>query len=214
MIKRIFNKIRRHTFPTIQDRWRADRGDETLRVDYPLSNDSLILDFGGYEGEWALAINKRFGCKIIVFEAVPEYAEKIVQRFAHQPDIEVCPYGLGKGSRSEKIFMGDDASSSFVKNGEAVDMRIEDTVEWFANRGMPKVDLAKLNIEGGEYELLEAMVTGGIIPLITDLQIQFHKIGPDSAVRRKKIQDALSKTHDLKWCYEFVWENWTLKTPN
>lgn len=214
MLKRIFNKIRRHTFPTVQDRWRADRGDETLRLDYSIKPDSLVLDFGGYEGEWARSIDQRFGCKIIVFEAVPEYADKIAQRFSNKPNIEVCAYGLGKGDRVEKIYMGDDASSSFIKSSQALDMRIKDAVTWFENRGMPKIELAKLNIEGGEYELLEQFIENNLIPLITNIQIQFHTIAADSGERRREIQAALAKTHDLKWCYEFVWESWTLKKHN
>lgn len=211
MIKRIFNKIRRHTFPTVQDRWRADKGDETLRLDYPLDSESLVLDFGGYEGEWAATIHKRFGSRIVIFEAVPEYAEKIRNRFAGNNLLEVCAYGLGMTDRTEKIYMDSDGSSSFGKNGPSIDIRIADAAAWFQERGLPAVELAKLNIEGGEYELLERLIDNGITPRIKHIQIQFHTISPDSKERRKRIQDALAKTHELKWCYEFVWESWTLK---
>ena len=30
------------------DRWFGDNGDHTLRLDYPLNEDSVVLDLGGY----------------------------------------------------------------------------------------------------------------------------------------------------------------------
>lgn len=213
MIRRIFNKIRRHTFPTIQDRWRADNGDEKLRLDYPLGPESLVLDFGGYEGEWASSIYERFGSRIAVFEAVPAYAEKIRKRFAGNNKVEICAYGLGNSDRIEKIYMDSDGSSSFGRKGPSIDMKIVDAAVWFNERDLPTVELAKLNIEGGEYELLERLIESGITPYIKHIQVQFHTISSESKERRKRIQDALAKTHELKWCYEFVWESWTLKAP-
>ena len=32
------------------DRWFADRGDQTLRLDYDLNENSVVLDLGGYHG--------------------------------------------------------------------------------------------------------------------------------------------------------------------
>jgi len=211
MLKKLYSKVRSYTFPTTLDRWYLDRGDETLRLDYPITTESVVLDFGGYEGQWAESIRQRFDCNIIIFEAVPEYAEKISRRFTQNDKIEVCAYGLGKGSRTEKIYMGNDASSSHNKSGIGVDMRVLDAVEWLETRGNPNVSLAKINIEGGEYELLECLIDAVLIHLFDHLQIQFHKIAPDSPARREKIQMELSKTHDLVWSYEFVWESWKLR---
>lgn len=211
MMKRIFNKIRRHTFPTIQDRWRAAKGDQTLRLDYPIDDKSLVLDFGGFEGEWATNISDRFGSSIIIFEPIPEFAKNLSNRFEKNPKIEICAYGLGSEDRTETIYLNSDGSSMFTKEGESITMQVANSTTWFNNRKIEKIALAKLNIEGAEYELLETLIRGDIIRKIEHIQIQFHEIAPDSRVRRKAIQESLSKTHELKWCYEFVWESWTLK---
>lgn len=75
---------------------------------------------------------------------------------------------------------------------------------------MSNVDLMKINIEGGEYNLLEKMISSGLISKVDNLQIQFHDIKAlDSENRMKKIWLALEKTHMVTWKFRpFVWENW------
>jgi FkbM family methyltransferase len=211
MIKRILNKLRRTFQPSIQDRWRADHGDTKLRLEYPLSPDSLVMDLGGYEGQWTSDIYSRYGCRVAIFEPVASFAENIRKRFEGNPSIEVFQYGLGSTKRKEQIHLSSDGSSIFNKEGQMETITIHDAIEWFEKRGNPKVALAKINIEGGEYELLERLAQGGIIPYIENLQIQFHPIASDSRDRMSAIQAILSLTHDLKWQYDFVWESWSIK---
>lgn len=211
MIKRIIRKIRRHLFPTTQDRWRAVRGDQTLRLDYPLKPDSLILDFGGFEGEWAKQIYDRYQCKIVVFEPVAQFAEKIRLRFVGNEKIEVCNFGLGKDDREEKIYLSEDGSSTFSNEGASEAIVIKDAIGWLNERGRPDIALAKINIEGGEYELLERLAEDGYIQNINYLQIQFHGNAPDAIARMEAIQRSLELTHNLEWQYYMVWEGWSRK---
>ncbi len=62
----------------------------------------------------------------------------------------------------------------------------------------------KLNIEGGEYELLERLLEAGLINIINHIQIQFHDVGSESASRMEKIRGELSKTHVCTYRYKFV----------
>lgn len=211
MINRIIRKIRRHICPTIQDRWRADKGDETLRLDYPLTKESIVLDFGGFEGQCAADIYGRFGCKVVVFEPVSAFAEKIRTRFVGNSQIEVCSFALGNGDREEKICLSADASSMHSSGTDFEPIEIRDAVKWLNERSSTRVSLAKINIEGGEYELLERLIDGHAIELIDFIQIQFHPIAPDSRARMEAIQKSLAKTHSLQWQYDFVWESWGLK---
>jgi hypothetical protein len=74
------------------------------------------------------------------------------------------------------------------------------------------IDLAVINIEGGEYELIPALHDCGFLGKIRHLLIQFHWVGecPDSA--RQNCRSVLSATYDLEWSYKFIWESWRLKT--
>jgi hypothetical protein len=65
-----------------------------------------------------------------------------------------------------------------------------------------------VNIEGGEYELLERMLERGLTERVCDLQIQFHNFSPDAAERMAAIQRGLAATHRPTYQYRFVWENW------
>ncbi len=69
----------------------------------------------------------------------------------------------------------------------------------------------EINIEGGEYEVLPRLIDVGMVKDIDRLQIQFHSFVDNAAARREDIQSKLAKTHEMVWCYDFVWECWTRK---
>ena len=74
------------------------------------------------------------------------------------------------------------------------------------------VAVIKMNIEGGEYDLLPAMIDSGFMQHVDTLMVQFHKYGPDDVARRDAIRAGLSRTHVCEWVYPFVWEQWARKT--
>jgi hypothetical protein len=61
--------------------WRA-AGGPARQFEYALDEHSLVLDLGGYEGQWTSDIVARYGCRVHVFEPVPEFAAAIAKRFA------------------------------------------------------------------------------------------------------------------------------------
>ena len=78
-----------------------------------------------------------------------------------------------------------------------------------------KIDLISINIEGGEYKLLNRMLEINIVQNFSNIQIQFHEWYPsysESVLLRSSLQDRLRKTHQITFCYPFVWENWKIKS--
>jgi len=194
-------------------RWFSDKGDKSLRLDYELSKGSTVFDVGGYEGAWADEIFAKFCCRIFVFEPVPEFAAAIQARFAGNTSINVCPYGLSNRNGELTISLSGDGSSFYVAGSSAV---AKATVRKFEldlleELGVGRIDLMKINIEGGEYDLLDLMIENKTICLVKNLQIQFHNFVPNAIERRDNIRRKLGLTHSETWCYEFVWENWVLK---
>lgn len=217
-IKRIKVYIQFNYFPSKHDKifkkWIADGGDDKYRYDFPLTEDSLVIDLGGYKGQWASDIYSRYSCKIWIFEPVNLFAEKIEKRFSKNGNITVFRVGLGAEEKQEKININEDGSSIFTK-GEANDaMNIVDAIKFFKERSVESVELMKINIEGGEYELLERLISGGFISKVKQVQVQFHDIVPDSFQRMTEIHKSLEKTHEVTFNYEFLWENWVLKNDN
>jgi FkbM family methyltransferase len=193
-------------------RWNADGGDARFRFDYPLTPDSLVLDLGGYEGQWASDLYSRYRCRIEVFEPVESFAAAIRARFAHNDDIAVHTCGLGASTRTDTIYLRGAGTSLHRRGTRAEQVRIVDVDAWLAERGIARIHLMKINIEGGEYELLERLIETGRIADIDDIQVQFHDVAPDSAARMERLRANMRATHTPTYQYRFVWENWR-RTP-
>ncbi|MEI8206783.1 MAG: FkbM family methyltransferase [Kiritimatiellales bacterium] len=191
--------------------WYANQGEDQLRLNYDLDNQSVVLDIGGFKGQWASDIFSMYGSYVYVFEPVRDFAEGLKNRFSRNKRIKVFPFGLGGKTRTEAICVSGDASSVCSTIGKSCreSVQIKDVLGWVNEEGVGDIALAKINIEGGEYELLDRMIETGLIGRIKDVQIQFHKIKKKSAQEMARIQSELSKTHKLTYQYEFVWENWT-----
>ena len=72
-----------------------------------------------------------------------------------------------------------------------------------------EIAVCKMNIEGGEYQLLDYIIETGTIKNIKNLQVQFHLVkGYDSEKCYKLIAKRLGQTHKITWRYPFVWESW------
>lgn len=185
---------------------------ESLRYKYDLNENSIVFDLGGYKGQWASDIYAMYNCQIIVIEPQPVFFERIQERFQKNSKIRVYPFALGKSNRQEFISYEEDASSSFSGHSNNADvMTIEDVHYFFENNSISKVDLMKINIEGGEYELLNRMIETGLIKRVKNIQIQFHDFVPNAKIEMENIHIKLSITHKLTYQYKFVWENWLLK---
>jgi len=191
--------------------WRADRM-EPKRMQFDgLGADSVVFDVGGFQGNWAAAIHERYGAQIHVFEPHPAFADEIRNRFRGNDAILTHEFALG-GSEGELTLSDDgDASSSFRRAKCSVKGRIEPVTRFFAKSDIARIDLMKVNIEGGEYNLLPALSDAGIMPRIGILQVQFHLFSEADIQRREAIRTMLAETHDCDWCYDFVWEQWSLR---
>jgi FkbM family methyltransferase len=213
LAEKLRKRASKREYRRIVKQFYADGGDYRLRFDYDLRPDSVVFDLGGYEGQWASDLYSRYRCKIHVFEPVTAFAERIRQRFGRNDDIEVHMCGLGASSRLEHIHIGGASSSLYKDKAATEEIRLVDVADWFATHGIGSVALMKINIEGGEYELLERLIETGLIGSIGDVQVQFHNFVTDASERMAAIQRRLGETHVPTFQYRFVWENWTRRRP-
>jgi FkbM family methyltransferase len=196
--------------------WFRDKGDTTLRVNYPLTEKSIVFDLGGYKGDWADTIVKKYNPFIFIFEPVPDYYKLIVDKFQGNSKVKVYQFGLSSTNTSEKISILQEASSIYrdgnEDNSDKIDINLKDIKEFLKAEKIASVELIKINIEGGEYPLLQYMIKEELIPIFQELQIQFHTCYPNPHACRLDIRESLQKTHSLTYDYPFVWENWSKKT--
>jgi len=194
--------------------WKADKAQHSHLYTYDsLPERAVVLDIGGFEGGWSDIILARCPTATIhIFEPHPVFAERLRAKFQGNSDIHVYEFAIG--SKQDRLSLSDsgDASSSFGSDGtQGYDAEIRPVSEFFEAGNLKTIDLAKINIEGGEYDLLPGMIDSGVIGQIDRLQIQFHLFDPSLVAERDAIRERLSETHTCAWCYPFVWEEWRLK---
>ncbi len=192
----------------VRKAWAEDGGNKILRFDYDLKPSSLVMDLGGYEGQWASDIHSRFQCGVLVFEPIQRFSDEIKNRFIKNKKISVYQYGLGPLDARMNICVDGNASSLFKTGGNVEKISIVSFRRFIEENSIKNIDLLKINIEGGEYDLLDYLIDQGLIAQIDNIQVQFHRFVPDAEIRRKTIQLRLVKSHHLTYEYPFIWENW------
>lgn len=184
--------------------WHRDFNEEK-RYQYQLDKSSVVVDIGAFDGEFAEKILHKFGCNVYIFEPTDA-----IEQWAHW-------YGGGRvqifrkaaWTYDGKLKMG--GESFWVSTKEQYNFTEVDCVDIATHFPQSVVDLCKINIEGGEYELLLHMVENNMMPSIRNLQVQFHLIdGEGSELMYNTIEAVLRKTHKLSWRCPFVWESWEL----
>jgi hypothetical protein len=97
------------------------------------------------------------------------------------------------------------ASSVFSSTGKPEPIMLIDIKDFCKEHRIYRINLLKINIEGGEFDLLDRILETGIIHYIDNLQIQFHHFVANAEERRRSIRKRLGVTHRLTYDYMFVW---------
>lgn len=189
--------------------WNRSGGNEQLFSDLDLGAGSLVVDVGGYRGDWSAEIFARYAPTIHVLEPVPDFVCHLRRRFSRNPKIEVHPIALGATTDRTEIFVQADGSSVHRQGGGAIAIDVIRASEFLRPLARNGIDLLKLNIEGAEFDVLTDLADSGLIERVRTLQVQFHDFVPEAARKMKDLQDRLSKTHRPRFAFEFVWEMWS-----
>lgn len=188
--------------------WRNMNGQHFLTPNAyeDINENSLVMDLGFYRGEFS----KKFSCKVLAYEGSPSIYNEYGGNA--QSNTILKPYGLSSSDKTVLISKNRDSSSAFnVNKNNAEDMKLVDVVQEFTDESIEKVDFMKINIEGGEYELLDRMIESGIITKVNRMMIQFHK-EHEREITRDMITKRLEETHNRYINVDYVWEGWKLKS--
>lgn len=184
---------------------------ESDRYIYPFTEKSIVIDCGGYRGDFAAGMYDRYSCTIYVLEPVFEFREIISERFKDHtkyPRIVVLETGIAGSTRPAKIFLQDNASGEFAQGPEFETVQLTGIGEFLDEWKLGHVDLLKLNIEGGEYEVMETIIDYGLVGRFDNLQVQPHWVVPGDLKRWHQIKVRMNETHELTFCEPGVWYNW------
>jgi FkbM family methyltransferase len=192
-------------------RWFKDRGDSTHLLNHDLNQDSMVLDVGGYQGSWSEQISLKYNPNIFVFEPVPEFYAAIVDKFKHNPKISVFNFGLSDRNGLSKMTVQGMGSSIYLNSQNMIGVELRDITGFLIDSNIHHIDLIKINIEGGEYPLLNKMINDGVIDICEGIMIQFHEsylARRQAHALRLEIVRAIETTHTKVFSYPFVWEGW------
>jgi FkbM family methyltransferase len=186
---------------------------EEFRLQYPLSSESLILDAGVYRGDSIHEWRAKWNCTVIGFEPAQGFFAKSSQRFATDSCVSIHNYGLGARNERLHLAIQDEGTSFYFEQAGRVETAtMRDVAFIFDELKLTEVDLFKINIEGGEYELLPRMLDADLARRVRFFQVQYHSNCADldgPAVARDRIRQRLSKTHREEWCWNGgAWESW------
>ena len=181
-----------------------------ILTDIPIDHDSVVLDVGAYKGEWAEPIWNQAQPTIHCFEPAPRPFAKLVRKFEGNERIHLHQYGLGGADSTASLALAGPGASFYEAEAgfDRIEAPIRDVVTVLDELGLDEIDLIKINIEGGEYDLLDRLAESGKLAKITYVLVQFHEWHPKAYGRRRRNRRALAQQHEEVWCYPWVFELW------
>jgi len=141
----------------------------------------------GYLGDFAEKISKKFDCKIYLFEPSLSFYNQCLERFKDNNNILCFNYGVGNLNGDFILSNDKEASSTKRKISESAGekIKIKKISEIIKELEIDNIDLMKINIEGGEYDLLLFLINENLISKIKNIQVQFHNFVPNTEKKEK-----------------------------
>jgi FkbM family methyltransferase len=181
-----------------------------ILVDADVDDRSVVVDVGAYHGEWSEQVSQRYGSTVFAFEPDPTSFPRLVERLAKHRNTRALGYGLGGRDHEASLALAGPGSSIYGANDAfgAANVQIRDVASVLDELGVDRVDLIKVNIEGGEYDLFDRLIETSWLHRMRLVSVQFHEWHPKAHSRRRRIRRSLRATHEQVWNYPWVWEYW------
>ncbi len=186
-----------------------ENGEQHLH-EHVLDSGSLVLDVGAFDGEYADKLLHRYQCRIHCYEPMPNHFALLEQRFKGSDKVRLYKVGLSNHTYETSMSIAGLGSSEFGSTRKRLPVHMQDVAEAFAAID-GEIDLLKINIEGGEYPLLERMLELDLLRRCKKVMVQFHDRPISRKLARKLRQELIAgieKTHYSTFSYPFVWEGW------
>lgn len=178
--------------------WIKTNGDNTLALDWPIDEDSVIWDIGGFTGSWSLRMAKKHNPIIHFFEPMTWAINRAgVDLQNYKVTLHNIALWIHGGEMSLGGFGTDGASLLKPEYKDQRDVLVCDVEEAMHRFG--PVDVCLMNIEGGEFVLIPYMIGLDLMKHIKYFWAQFHLFVPGVGRKLPAIQKMLSLTHDLLW---------------
>ena len=188
-------------------KWLADGGRSRIVTFGFLDKNSVVFEVGYWLGEWVQQMLDLYRPILYVFEPIKEWYDAGASKFKHDSNVHMFNFGLGDSDKELYFGLDRDSTGMFCPN-RIHQVRIKSIVKFLHDNKIENIDLFQSNCEGGEYEIFPALIESQEIKKLRYIIIQFHNLREEHPEQRKRIQDGLSKTHKLLFCYDWRFEYW------
>jgi FkbM family methyltransferase len=177
---------------------------------------SVAIDCGANVGEIS-AILVNYADRVIAFEPDPAALTTLRKRLSDNPKITIIPKAVGGFARVEHLFQTDKAKKGDIddtvctsifyfdhlSNKSTAEVEVVDLISFMRNLDA-NIGLLKIDIEGGEAEVLEALLDSGFYKQIGSILVETHdRFSPALAARldaiRSRIRSERITNIDLTW---------------
>ncbi len=170
-----------------------------------ISRDSTVLDLGANRGEFALELQRRWGCQVHVVEPTMELACVLRDKgMASVYEMVVNQHGQ---DALFKVDASNSESSAIVSTLDddvvsVAGIKLDDLLEQIGS-----VDLIKIDVEGAEIEILMT-VSGELIKRIPQIVVEFHDFKEGAGISSKMVFKVYERMRELDFNV-FVMSYWT-----
>jgi FkbM family methyltransferase len=156
------------------------RDKEYRGVEGILQNAKVILDLGAHIGLFSVyaSVLAAEGAKIYAFE--PDERNFLIMKehlkMNGVRNVQVKNVAVGAESGERELYLSEDSHNhSFIGVGEGKKVRAASLPDILRKNRLEKVDLVKMDIEGAEFEVMEAL-TGEDFSKIKSFYIEYHEL--------------------------------------
>lgn len=157
----------------------------------------VILDVGANCGATSVDLARRHPDAIVhAFEPGSEARAYLERNVAALPNVVVHPFGLHSSDQEATLYLHEtdlgQASTLLPAAGSArsEEVVLRSVAGWLAEAGIDRVDIAKIDVEGVEVDVLESLAP--VLPGVQVLYVEY-----DSRTARRRIDALLAPTHEL-----------------
>ena len=198
-------------------RWKRDQGRASMydfrRYIRSAPPGALALDCGANVGN-VTGVMADAGMRVIAFEPDRDSFGRLRERFGSNPRVTLVPKAIGATARTVPFFhemrhgaVYSEGSSirqmGHHSPGSVYDVEVIDVVEYIRGLGEP-IYLMKIDVEGAEAEVLEALLDADLLAGMGRVYAELHEwLDKDLAERlislRRRIADTGLRNIDLNW---------------
>lgn len=183
---------------------------------WPLTQDSIVVELGGYQGRWTLEMSRRYHSRIYTFEPQPWAYKKLRMVTIDLPNVKAFKTALGLGDGTFPMGSWGNDGCSFLKPEDGVaamgegEMRnISSMLGWL---GLTHIDLMMMNIEGYEFPLIPYLFDTGLMPhAIERLVVQFHLFADPTGAQYYAIRQRIEQDYRILFDYGTTLVAWERK---